>query len=56
MMLRENPVELIDRGYEYLDKCEYAKAFNIFKAGAEIDRADPDILNGLGSPSAKWGC
>ncbi len=55
MMLRENPVELIDRGYEYLDKCDYAKAFNIFKVGAEIDRADPDILNGLGIALCEMG-
>ncbi len=55
MMLRENPAELIDRGYEYLDKGEYARAFNIFKAGAELDRSDPDILNGLGIALCELG-
>lgn len=55
MMLRENPAELIDRGYEYLDKGEYARAFNIFKAGAELDRSDPDILNGLGIALCEMG-
>lgn len=48
MMLRDNPVQLIDRGYDYIDRCEYSKAFKVFTAGAEADKKDPDILNGLG--------
>jgi len=48
MMLRDNPVQLIDRGYDYIDKCEYSKAFKVFTAGAGVDKKDPDILNGLG--------
>ncbi|HOP64630.1 MAG TPA: tetratricopeptide repeat protein [Spirochaetota bacterium] len=55
MMLRENPLKLIDRGYEYLDRGEYAKAFNLFKAGVEIDRSDPDILNGIGIALCEMG-
>ena len=46
--LRDNPIKLIDRGYEYIDIGEYKKAFNLFKIGARADRSDPDILNGMG--------
>ena len=55
LLLRENPLKLIDRGYEYLDRGEYCRAFNIFKTGAEIDRTDPDILNGLGIALCEMG-
>jgi len=48
LKLRDNPLKLIDRGYEYIDKGEYKKAFNLFKMGAKSDRTDPDILNGMG--------
>lgn len=48
MMLRDNPVLLIDMGYDYIDNCEYGKAFKMFTAGAALDKKDPDILNGLG--------
>lgn len=48
LMLRDNTVELIDRGYDYIDCCEYSKAFKVFAAGANVDKKDPDILNGLG--------
>ncbi len=46
--LRDNPIKLIDRGYEYINIGEYKKAFNLFKVGAKADRSDPDILNGMG--------
>ncbi len=55
MILRNNPTRLIDRGYEYIEQCEYSKAFRIFTAGAEIDRTDPDILNGLGIALCEMG-
>lgn len=48
MMLRDNPLQLIDKGYDYIDRCEYSKAFKVFTAGAGVDKKDPDILNGLG--------
>ncbi len=55
MMLRNNPMQLIDRGYEYIDLGDYAMAFKVFAAGAEIDRDDPDILNGLGIALCEMG-
>ena len=48
LMLRVNPLVLIDKGYDYIEQCEYAKAFKIFTIGATTDKTDPDILNGLG--------
>jgi tetratricopeptide (TPR) repeat protein len=48
MLLRDNPLQLIDKGYDYIDKCEYNRAFKVFTAGAQVDKKDPDILNGLG--------
>jgi len=55
MLLRNNPVQLIDRGYEYIEIGDYARAFKVFTAGAEIDRNDPDILNGLGIALCEMG-
>lgn len=55
MMLRDKPLQLIDRGYDYIDKCEYGRAFKLFAAGAGIDRKDPDILNGLGISLCEMG-
>ena len=55
IILRNNPTRLIDRGYEYIEQGEYAKAFRIFTAGAELDRTDPDILNGLGIALCELG-
>ncbi len=55
LMLRNNTVELIDRGYDYIDNCEYSKAFKIFAAGASVDKKDPDILNGLGISLCEMG-
>jgi tetratricopeptide (TPR) repeat protein len=55
MMLRDKPLQLIDRGYDYIDKCEYSRAFKVFVAGARIDRKDPDILNGLGIALCEMG-
>lgn len=55
MILRNNPTRLIDRGYEYIEQGEYSKAFRIFTTGAEIDRTDPDILNGLGIALCELG-
>ena len=48
LMSRVNPLLLIDKGYDYIDQCEYAKAFKVFTIGAAADKTDPDILNGLG--------
>ena len=55
VMLRNNPGQLIDRGYEYIELGDYPRAFKIFAAGAEIDRTDPDILNGLGIALCELG-
>ena len=55
LMLRDKPLQLIDRGYDYIDKCEYSRAFKIFAAGAGVDRKDPDILNGLGISLCEMG-
>jgi len=55
MILRNNPTRLIDRGYEYIEQGDYAKAFRLFSAGAEFDRTDPDMLNGLGIALCELG-
>jgi tetratricopeptide (TPR) repeat protein len=48
LLLRDNPLLLIDKGYDYIEQCEYTKAFKVFTLGAVEDKTDPDILNGLG--------
>ena len=39
---------IIDKGYDFIEQCEYTKAFKLFTEGAAWDKTDPDILNGLG--------
>ncbi len=55
VMLRENPIKLIDRGYEYIDAEDYSSAFKLFSSGAKEDRTDPDLLNGMGIALCEMG-
>ncbi|HOW81859.1 MAG TPA: tetratricopeptide repeat protein [Spirochaetota bacterium] len=53
--LRNNPILLIDIGYEYVEQGEYEQAYELFRMGMSIDNTDLDIVNGLGITLCEMG-
>ena len=46
---------LIDLGFEYIERSEFLKAFQVFKIGIRLDDSNPDILYGLGTSLCEMG-
>ena len=53
--IKNNPILLIDIGYEYVEQGDYEQAYKLFSMGMSIDNSDPDILNGLGITLCEMG-
>jgi Tfp pilus assembly protein PilF len=52
---KNNPILLIDIGYECVEQGKYEQAYELFKMGMSMDNSDPDILNGLGITLCEMG-